>query len=351
MKQPSLLIPLACLAFANVSQADIFIMKDGSRLDAKIISETADSYVLDVQITKSIKDEKTVAKADVKEIEKEKLDQKAFEKLAGIVPAPDLLSADDYEKRMAPISNFIREFPKSPLVKDATTMLDTLKAEAAAVKAGGIKLDGTIISAEAYKANAYELDAKVLEARIRSAVTRGDYVNALRGLNKMASDYHGTLSFAALTSLRTQVLRAYNSQITEQLSTYDARVADRTANMARMSSEDRRVTGEALQEDMDIFEKRFLAQEAAQEEWKDTNPFHKKSLEEAENAIEEAAGKEWSPFEKDAGKAYRVALVKIAESEDEDTIKEILQLAGEYEIPEKYLLNLQELAKTKGVTP
>jgi TolA-binding protein len=352
MKTRSLLVPLACLSLANLCSAEIFILKDGSRLDAKILKQTPEAYFLEVQITKSIKDERTVAKTDVKEIEVEKPDEKAFEKLKNLVPTPDLLTNDDYDKRIVPIVNFLKLYPKGPYADKANEMLTTLKTEGTAILGGGIKLGGTLISGDDYKANAYEIDARILESRIRDAAGRGDLVGALRGITRLDASYKSTASVAAIAPVRRQVLQAYRAQIAEQLTSYDARDADRNANLARMSGEDRRRTSEALAEEMAAFEKQYQAEKTADQTWIITNPFHKESLEAAAEAIQSESNNEraTTPPAGDGGKAYRDALAFIKGSTDVDAIREAIEKTSNFEFPEKYTKNLQDAAKAKGVT-
>src|SRR6478609_9740304 len=139
-KKPSLaalcfLIPLAC-------QADTFTLKDGTKFDGKILSETSTSYVIEVQVSKSIKDERTVAKASVIRVEREMPDLKAFESIAKLVPTPDLLSSDEYQIKMAAVRKFLKDYPTSIRAKAAQSILDTLTKEFTPVGAGGIKLNG-----------------------------------------------------------------------------------------------------------------------------------------------------------------------------------------------------------------
>ena len=51
MKTRPLLIPFVCLSLAALSSADTFIMKDGTTLEGKVLSETADTYFVEVRVT------------------------------------------------------------------------------------------------------------------------------------------------------------------------------------------------------------------------------------------------------------------------------------------------------------
>lgn len=351
MKTRSLLLPLACFSLVDFSFADTFTLKDGSTLEGKILSETADSYFVEVRVTKSIKDERTLAKADVKSVETEKLDETAFAKIKNLVPTPDLLANDDYDKRILAVTGFLKEHPKSPRAAEANTILSTLKSEGVAILGGGIKLGGSVISAADYKANAYELDAKIIETRAREAAARGDLLNALRGMSKVDTDYRSTLSFASIAPLKKQVLQQYRAIINEQLGSLQARETERQSGLARMSQQDRNIAEQALAEEMDTFQKRYKSEQELQMVWTSTNPYHRPSLEASRQAIEtELAGVNYAPIEGDGGKFYRTAWAKLNATDNEEIARELIYKASEYQMPDKYINNLKKVAEAKGVT-
>ncbi|HVJ47252.1 MAG TPA: hypothetical protein VM511_12740, partial [Luteolibacter sp.] len=142
MKIRSLLIPVSCLSLAVPAWADTFVLKDGSRLEGRILSETADFYQLEVLVGKSIKDEKKVAKADVAEIIAVDPSEKDFEKIKALSPVPDFSSADEYARRVTLVAKFIADHPKGSKISDAQALLATLKSEAEVISGGGIKMDG-----------------------------------------------------------------------------------------------------------------------------------------------------------------------------------------------------------------
>lgn len=350
MKPSFSLLTSACLMVAATASADTFVMKNGDRLDAKILKETADSYVLDVQITKSIRDEKTVAKADVAEILAEKTDEKTFEKIKGVVPTADLLGNDEYDKRIVAVVTFIKDNPKSPLVAEAEQMLATLKAEGVVVMGGGMKLGGKMISADEYKADAYDVDARITEKRVRDAADRGDLLSALRGISRLESDYRLTTSRRSLVPLKKQLLNAYKVQIDEQLSTFDSRTEERKAGLARMAGEARVASEQALKEELETTEQLIAAEQAKQQKWITTHPFNKKSLAATQNEIDDQLGETIQDNGRDAGKMYRNALRMIGETDDQAVIRDIVDKITELELPAKYADRITDAAKAKGVT-
>lgn len=350
MKIRPFLVPLACLSVSLPATADTFVLKDGSRLEAKILKETEDSYQLEVQITKSIRDEKTIAKADVAEIVSEKPDEKAYEAIQSLIPVPDLASADEYTRRIAAVSKFLADHPQSSKTSEAGSILSTLKSELEAVSAGGIKMGGKIITGEEYRADLYDIDAKILEARIREAAGRGDIVGALRGISRMDSDFKSTNSRKAVQPIKKQLLQTYKAQIEEQIATLPTRKAERDASLARMNRDARAVTEQALQEEIDQTDLRFKADLSVDQKWTATHPFHEKSLEKAQEAIEEELQEEEFTPRGDSGRIYRNILKFISGSDDHAAIRDVLFKGEEVEIPEKYMKNLKDAATAKGVT-
>jgi hypothetical protein len=351
MNLKPLLIAISGATLTLSASADTFVMKDGSRLEGRILSETSDTYRLEVFIGKSIKDEKTVSKSDVVEIVAEKLDEKEFEKLKGLVPAPDFTTADEYARRMGLLSKFISDHAKSAKKAEAESMLATLKAEAEVISGGGIKMGGKMVSGEEYRADLYDIDAKILEKRIRDAVSRGDIVGALRGISRMEEDFSSTNSRGAVDPLKMKLLRSYKEEIDGLVSTYNKRVAERDADLARMSRDARVTTEHAMKEELDLATARFQADQKNDIVWVTTHPFLLESLEKTQeeitNAIQES--EEFKP-KVDAGRVYRNILKFIEANDDEQKIRDVLDQGEQADIPERYIKNLKAAATDKGIS-
>lgn len=352
MKFRFAVFPFACVASLAVASADTFVMKDGSKLEGRIISQTDTHYELEVRIGKSIRDEKTVAKSDVVEILPEKLDEKDFEGVAKLIPVPDLSSADEYARRMAAVSKFLAAHGDSPKASEAKTILETLKTEAESIAAGGLKVDGKILSAEDYKADMYDIDAKILEKRIRLIAASGDIPGALRGMGRMDLDFRLTSSRKALQPLMKQLVQIYKEQISEQAATYEKRVAEREASLARMSIDARNATEKALDDEVAQARARFKADQEAKQIWCFTHPYLLESLEEAMESIEDfEKGEHEDELDesKDAGRIYRNILKFIANNTDPLTIEDAIAQGYDAKIADRYLQILKDTAIAKGV--
>ena len=80
-----------------------FTLKDKTVLKGEVIRIQGDSYVIEYQVTPSIKDLKTVPKADIVKIVTDKPDAKAYELIAKLTPTPDFLTAEEYHQRLAAV--------------------------------------------------------------------------------------------------------------------------------------------------------------------------------------------------------------------------------------------------------
>lgn len=348
MKKTPALLALMSLAIPMTATADRFILKDGTTLEASITRETPDSYVLEVQVTKSIRDERTIAKSDVVKIEREEPDLKAFETIAKMVPTPDLLTDEEYGVRINAVQKFIKDFPTSSKIKEAKVMVSTLKSESGQIASGGIKLNGAVTSPADYQLNAYDLDARVEEARIRTLVNRGESLAALRAYSEFCRNFQSTSSFGSLNPLMMQVIKNHVAEAKDALLTLDARLKKRAAGLVQMSSEDRRITDSAIKEEDAANEARFKAEKDAKLDWVTISPYSKSTLEEtvrfgdAEisrlSNIKVAVGQ-------DGGRAWREAWAIIRNGGTPVAISAAITQARSLGVSSKYMAMLDEAAK------
>lgn len=351
MKTKSLFAAAALSSFVLPASADTFKMKDGSSLEAKILKETPESYLLDVQVTKSIREERTVPKADVLKVEREQLDLKAFVAVEKLVPTPDLLTTDEYAQLIATAEKFMKDFASSPKTTQAKTILATLKDEAAKVGAGGLKVNGAMVTPAQYEANAYELDAKVQEVKIRSMVRSGRNLEALRAYADFEKDYGNTLPAGDLRPSMTQLMQSYVEGNRELLSSFDERSKKRAAGLAQMTGDDRRATEAAIAEEDANNEAKLKAEKEAKTTWVTVYPYSKASIEESvrfgDTELKRLAAVK-PVLGQDAGKAYREAYSQVHGSGNASTVSTALSAARTAGVPARYVTPLEEAAKKKA---
>jgi hypothetical protein len=349
--KPNFPVAALCLLASSLAcPGDTFTLKDGSVLEGKVLSEDAESYHLEIQVTKTIKDERSVPKADVLKIDREQPDLTAFQEIEKLVPTPDLLSPADYLQRIAQIGKFLKTHPDSSKVKQANVILESLKSEAAQITAGGVKVNGEILSPAAYKLNAFELDARVQEARIRDLIARGDHLAALRAFSEFDREYRTTLPYGSLAPMMRQLVQMHVGEAKEQLATLPDRLKARQTGLERMTMEDRQVSARAIAEEEQANEARFKAEKEAKISWVSTSPFHKPSLEEtvrfgtAELARLEAVK---PVLGVDGGRAFRDAWRVILGGADTTAIAAAIGEARSASVAPRYIAMLEAAAKNQ----
>ena len=351
MKNTRYAVAICAVVLIAPLSADTFMMKDGSSLEGKILREDPTTYVLEVDFTKSIKDERVVQKADVLRIKREKPDLIAYEKIEKLVPTPDLLTTGGYAVRIAAVNKFLTKYPKTPKIRKAKEILATLNAESEAIAGGAMKVKGKMLSPDEYKANAYDIDAGAAQAKIRSLVIRARYLVALRKFDDFNRDFRNTQSYAELLPLMKKVEATYVAGIQRSLSSFDARLKERLVDFARMSQSNRSATKSAIAEELAALETRFEAEKKAKVGWVTTHPFFKPSLEETVKYGEKVT-RAWNAASSgpamDGGKAYRDALSLIQSSAEASQISTAIGEAKKSKIPQSYIDTLDAAAASKA---
>lgn len=332
--------------------ADTLMMKDGSTVEGTILRQDATSYVVEVQVTKSIKDERVIAKADVIRVKTEGPDEAAFESIAGLVPTPDALTTGQYAQRIKRVEKFMSDYRDSWSSIKAKKILATLKSEADEVRAGGIKLNGKLMTSSEYQANAYEIDSGIEAARIKRLIDQGRNLMALRAFAEFERDFRNTPAYQELVPQLTRVIRTYLAGTGQLLATFDSRTKERQAGLERMPAADQIQTTKAIAAENVAIQKRFDSERSAKLDWVTPHPFFKPSLEDAvrfgKQELARLADQSATPTV-DGGKAYRDAMALIQSSEaDETSVTAAIHAAKTAGVAQRYLHILESAAKSGG---
>lgn len=347
MKPHQFLRFLPLLAIAGAS-ADVFELKDGTKLEGTILREDGSDYILEVQVTKSIRDERRVPKADVVNQIAEKKDETAFEEIAKLVPTPDLLSEADYSKRSRKVSSFLKDFPKSKKNKDARKILDTIENERTAIANGGVKLDGKIISEEDRAPKAYALDASILAAKVEEAAASGETLTALRTWDQLEKEFQGSSAYRDGIPKIVAVMKSYLNTVTSSLAGYDARTKERASNLANMAPGDRSRSEQAIADVDNAYESLLAREKANGEKWFSLNAYSKRPLEETrrklESEIRRLSNLDTSNYP-DAEAAYETAWEELTRSGiTEQEVRAALSKARNGRLPKSYMEKLEKAA-------
>lgn len=346
MKSPFLLsLSICCLFLLAEASADTVLMNNGERFEGKVVYEDETHCLLEVQVSLGIKDEKKLLKSDIKSITKQSPDLEEFVKLKNLAPAPDLLGVAEYESRIKKLQDFSKAFPSSNKLKDVRSMQESLGAELEVVRAGGMKLSGEMVTSDEYVAMAYTYDQLVAVQKINRDISQRNLLGALRLFTDYETKFADGKTREELIPKIKQVLSVYQTQLSESLSTYDARLKSREPGLARMTQEDRANTERALEEQMVNLKKRFDAEKSLKNTWITPDENLKESLVEALRQVDNEIKRLNLPPRKDLNPislddSYRKAWENLAGA-NPDEQKKIIEKLKRERMPEYYLAKLR----------
>lgn len=351
MKKTYILAAFCLCSIALPCTADSFTLKDGTVLEGTIAKEEADSYTVEVQVTKSIKDERKIAKADVVKLDRAKPDLIAFVPIGKLIPTPDLLTANDYARKIAEVQKFIDQNRSSSKSKEAKAILETLKTEADAISARGLKINGKILTFAEYEANQYDFDARIAEARIHALVENEQVLAALRAFSDFDRDYSTTLSSGSLAPFISRVISNYMEETKLSLAALDTKLKERETGLQRMALLDRKSTEAAIKEENAAIEARYLSEKEGKTPWPTLSPYHKASMEDTltlakQELVRLASVK--TVLGVDGGKAYRDVYSAVKSGANTATLTAAFAAAKAAMIPDRYLAPMEASAKSNN---
>ncbi len=330
--------------------ADTIRMRDGKEYEGVVISEEGDEYVVMVQVTETIRDQRRIAKKDVLEIVGERKDEAAYEEIKDLVPTPDRLDAEAYKERIAKVEDFFRKFPDSPLVPKVEPILMTLEDELTVVAAGGIKFEGEMLGAEERKAAAFSLDSQMVAATMEKAIAERRRIDALRAWDKLESEFPTSRAYRDAIPEILPVMRLQLAAVNRELDTFDRRLQERISNLERVPEKDRERAKQAIEREANEYLARIAKEKEEGIRWISLDPFQKEPLSRAKSLLES----EIRQIEKidtvtmpDGDAAWAEAWATLSGEPTKDEVRDALAKARNAQLPRKYL----EILEAKAPKP
>lgn len=226
-----LLLPLACRA------AEWIELRDGSKVEGKILSVTSASVLMEVQTTPTIREEKSFERGEVVKIQRAGLDDLAFAEIESI-RAPE--TADNPAVYDALLEQKIRPFMKSyayskhmPAVRKIAA---TLEEERARIASGEVKVDGNWVNAEQRASGGPEEEGRLQLAKMKSAT---DPAAALSIFAEIEKDSPGSSSYPAAVRLARENIGKLRDAVTRARAELSRREKEQTEGL-KLASPDRR---------------------------------------------------------------------------------------------------------------
>ena len=204
--------------------ADTIILKTGEKLEGKILSETATELIVEVKVSAGVTDQTTITKDKVAKIEKEQVDETAWQSLKNLKLGANSLPAAQYDWVMRPLQGFVNDHPKSAHAAEAARMLAAFAEEKKRVDDGEVRLGDKWLSKDEVAKERYQINAMLAFQHMRGQVAGGDLIGALNSFEQIETNFPGARVYpdavetakSALATLKTAVDRAQQNYPLQQ---------------------------------------------------------------------------------------------------------------------------------------
>lgn len=290
MKRSLLSIALiAVLGIPALLRADILVLKNGDKMEGNILSETPDAVLMRYRLTPKIWDEKTVPRADIQEIIKQRPEEIEIVELRKVLPTPDLLTADKYEQIIQDkLRPFVNKYPGTPQAAEVQKIIDELQAEKEKVSSGQIKMEGNWVSSEVVKRDDYNIQGYILRKAMLEKAAANDYVGALREFDKLSDPVNGypaSIHFAKAIPEAIELLTKYEAQISKMLAEQPILAKQREDQLKRLVEPDLSKVKAAIDREVQGWKSTWEAEKRVRVKWLTPYKYDAKSLQEVVKTI------------------------------------------------------------------
>ena len=202
-----LVLPLASL------RAESIELRDGTKVDGKILSVTADTVLMEVQTSPTIREEKSYPRSVVTKMQRATQDDVAYAEVTALTVPSTANHPAVYDAPLERVRAFMTNYAYSKHIPEARKLAAALESERARVAAGEVKLDGAWVAADASPAESTELGGRVQLAKMKETSDPIAAMTAFEVLEKnhnTSSAYPESVKVArdSLVKLRNNLLRA-----------------------------------------------------------------------------------------------------------------------------------------------
>jgi len=244
--------------------ADIITLSDGTTYTGRILSEQEDSYVLEVQFSKNIKDQKIVKKADLKSVEKEAEDfVHEVNQVTGLVPTADFMVEKDYVKLLRrKISPLLEKDITDTQKKSILSIKKILEHEKERLSKGDVKFKGSWRTPEEQTKMLFRIDSGRLLHQLQESKKKASAIVVLNTFDTFEEEYAASESYEEAIGIALEAINSYLPKVLNAQKTLEMRSKDREENYKSLSVADlRRSRAEIKRQEKLAEERRSEAKE------------------------------------------------------------------------------------------
>ncbi|MCP5560053.1 MAG: hypothetical protein H7A55_20065 [Verrucomicrobiaceae bacterium] len=293
MKASRTCLLLAALLLAtSFLHADILVLKNGQRLEGKVLSETPEAVYYEYNITEKIKDQKNFPRTDIEQLIRQRPEELEIVEVRKKLPTPDMMTADEYERLIQDhLRPFANKYKGTPEAAEVEKMITEVTAEKEKVVSGQLKVDGKWLDADAVKRDAYNIDAKKLRnefSELAESNKMEDWVAALRIYTRMGDVQNGfpaSLEYPKMLEDVQPLLKKFGDQVNKMIQEQPILAKAREDNLSKLIEPDLSRTTAAIKAEDDRWRNNYEAEKRARITWLIPYKMDLRSLQDAQKQI------------------------------------------------------------------
>jgi hypothetical protein len=226
------ILALLSVTFATSLFADTVTLKNGTKIEGKITSETDTQVTIETR-SGGIIDEKTLKREDVQSVSKLTPDEVAYASLRTIkLGANSLPTAAQYDSYITSLKSFITQHPQSKYKAEIEKLAADFEAEQKRVTGGEVKLDGKWLSAIEVQRERYQINGTVAANYMKEQSARGDAAGAMNTYELLEAQYPGSRGYIDAVEMAKRIVPALKQQADARLARLPAEIAEREKAVA-----------------------------------------------------------------------------------------------------------------------
>ena len=226
-----LVLPLASLWAESIE------LRDGTKVDGKILSVTADTVLMEVQTSPTIREEKSYPRSEVTKMQRATQDDVAYAEVAALTVPSTANNPAVYDAPLERVRAFMTNYAYSKHMSEARKLAAALESDRARVAAGEVKLDGVWVAADASPAERTELGGRVQLAKMKES---SDPIAALTSFEIIEKNHLTSSAFPESVKVARESLVKLRAGLVRARADLERRIRDQEQGL-KLASEDRRL--------------------------------------------------------------------------------------------------------------
>lgn len=212
-------------------------LKDGTKVEGKILSAGSETVTIEVQTSPTIREERSYPRAEVAKVQRATQDDLAFQEIAAISAPLTADTAAVYDAPLDRVRSFMKSYSYSKHMPEARKLAALLESERARIEGGEVKVDGQWISGAGEGSDKTELGGRIQISKMKSAPDAASQLMAFEVLEKN----HSTSSaYPEAVKLARQSIGRLRSDLLRTRAELDRRLREQEQGL-QLASADRRI--------------------------------------------------------------------------------------------------------------